>query len=201
MINSNTPSYRYFSPIIKAQLPIQIIAQIVFFLKGRQGKGRIPWRCITNPDPSIQMCRWYFAGCCFSSCTHFFFLTTPPHCTFHTTFCFAKLSAVPIQPGQIIYSNQGYSLSSGLSSIWILSVTPVGPVWCWERCFWSDTWSGQAPYVVVRWHYSYCSSSTAMCMLCQRAEVLKIKSASSEWGILDIWLPVEHEDFSVSLSL
>lgn len=91
MINSNTLSYRYFSSIIKAQLSIQIIARIVFFLKGRQGKRRIPWRCITNPDPSIQMCRWYFAGCCFSSCTRFFFNhPSPLHIPHHLLFCKAK---------------------------------------------------------------------------------------------------------------
>lgn len=53
MINSNTPSYTYFSTVMNVQLPVRILAQMVF-LKTREGK-KYPFNIeqqtkITNPN-------------------------------------------------------------------------------------------------------------------------------------------------------
>lgn len=41
---------------MNAQLPIGFLAEMIFFVKTKEGKRRIRLTCSTNPNSSIQIC-------------------------------------------------------------------------------------------------------------------------------------------------
>lgn len=130
MINGGMPLYSYFSSNIKAQLFIWVIAQIVFFLKGTGKKKKLFKMYYQSKSINLNVPVVLCTPLLHQLYTHFLF--NLPHCTLHVTFPFAKVGVAPIQ----VDSNWCYSLSSGLSSLWIPTV--VGLVWHSER-WWFET--------------------------------------------------------------